>query len=194
MPNLIGQFQCSFVPGRQSADNILVAQEIIHSMRKKKGDTGFMAIKVDLEKAYDRLSWSFIQDTLRDVGIPENLVEVICWCITSSSMQILWNGGASSKFTPTHGIRQGDPISPYIFVLCIEKLSQLISLAVSHKIWEPITLGRNGPKISYLCFADDLVLFAKASLDQVQVVKGILDLFCNSSGQKVNLNKSYVFF
>ena len=70
----------------------------------------------------------------------------------------------------------------------------MISLAVSHNVWEPITLNRRGPKISHLCFADDLVLFAKASLDQVQVIKGILDLFCKSFGQKVNLSKSCIFF
>ena len=85
-----------------------------------------MAIKVDLEKAYDCLNWSFIQETLRDVDIPKNLVEVIYWCITSSRMQLLWNGSSSSKFTPSRGIYQGDPISRYIFVLCIEKLYQLI--------------------------------------------------------------------
>ena len=109
-------------------------------------------------------------------------------------MQLLWNGGTSNSFNHSRGIHQGDPLSPYIFVLCIEKLSQLISLVVSHNVWEPITLSTRGPKISHLYFVDDLVLFAKASVDQVQVIKGILDLFCKSFGQKVNLNKSCIFF
>ena len=82
----------------------------------------------------------------------------------------------------------------YIFVLCIKRLSHLISMAVSHNLWEPICLSRRDPKISHLCFADDLVLFTKASLEQLSVIKGILDIFCISSGQKVNLTKSCVFF
>ena len=194
MPKLIGAAQCSFVPGRQSTDNILIAQEVVHSMRIKKGNVGFMAIKVDLEKAYDRLNWEFIIDTLTDVGLPANLIEIIMWCVTSSDMQLLWNGGVTDSFLPSRGIRQGDPMSPYLFVLCIERLAQFISLAASNGLWEPISISKRGPKLSHLCFADDLILFAKASMEQVQVVKGILDLFCASSGQKVNNQKSCVFF
>ena len=115
MPKLIGSFQCSFILGRQSSNNILVAQEAVHTMRYKKGETGFTAIKVDFEKAYDRLNWSFIRETLLDAGLPKMLVDIIRWCITSTEMQLLWNGGTSDKFNP-----RGDPMSPYIFVLCIE--------------------------------------------------------------------------
>ena len=194
MNKLVNQAQSSFVPGRQATDNILVAQEVVHTMRNKKGRNGFMAVKVDLEKAYDRLNWEFIVDTLKDIGLPSRMITLIEKCISSAEMNLLWNGSPSESFHPTRGIRQGDPISPYIFVLCIEKLAQLISLAVKHKLWEPIQLSRNEPELSHLCFADDLVLFAKASLDQVNVIKGILDLFCKSSGQKVNQGKSCIFF
>ena len=93
MPKLIGAAQCSFVPGRQSTDNILIAQEVVHSMRIKKGNVGFMAIKADLEKAYDRLNWDFIRDTLAVVGLPVNLIEVIMWCVSSADMQLIWNKG-----------------------------------------------------------------------------------------------------
>ena len=194
MNKLVNQAQSSFVPRRQAIDNILVAQEVVHTMRNKKGRNGFMAVKVDLEKAYDRLNWEFIVDTLKDIGLPSRMITLIEKCISSAEMNLLWNGSPSESFHPTRGIRQGDPISPYIFVLCIEKLAQLISLAVKHKLWEPIQLSRNEPELSHLCFADDLVLFAKASLDQVNVIKGILDLFCKSSGQKVNQGKSCIFF
>ncbi|XP_057747786.1 uncharacterized protein LOC130966983 [Arachis stenosperma] len=194
MPTLISNTQSSFVPGRVSADNILVAQEVVHTMRNKKHGKGFMAIKIDFEKAYDRLNWAFIMDTLKDAGIPDNIIKVISYCISTTFMNILWNGSPSETFRPTRGIRQGDPLSPYIFVLCIERLSHLINKLIHEKQWEPIMLSRGGPKISHLCFADDLVLFAKADMKQVQIIKNALSLFCGCSGQKVNLGKSCVFF
>lgn len=141
-----------------------------------------MAIKLDLEKAYDRLSWDFIQDTLIDVGMPNMFINLIMDCISSANMSILWNGGQTVTFKSTGGIRQGDPISPYIFVLCMERLSQLINLTVDCELWKPIKLARNGPHLSHLCFVDDIILFAKATSDQVLVIKGILDLFSRSSG------------
>ena len=86
MNKLTGSNQCSFVLGRQSADNILVAQEVIHTMRIKKGSVGFMALKIDMEKAYDHINWKVMLDTLQEIGLPKNLVKVIWWCISSTNM------------------------------------------------------------------------------------------------------------
>ena len=95
-----------------------------------------MAIKVDLEKAYDRLSWNFIRDTLIDARFPSDLIRLIMQCIETPTLSVLWNGSASEKFTPCRGIRQGDPLSPYIFVLCLERLSQIINKNVEDGRWE----------------------------------------------------------
>lgn len=135
---LVNPCQSSFIPQRQSRDNIILAQEIFHSMRVKKGRTGWMAIKLDLEKAYDRLNWSFIKETLEDIGLPGEFINLIWHCISSPKLRILWNGEALEEFAPTRGIRQGDPISPYLFVLCIEKLFQMIVVAEDHNQWRPI--------------------------------------------------------
>lgn len=83
-------------------------------MQFKKGRKGLMAIKVDLEKAYDRLDWNFVHDMLNEISIPSNLKNVIMQYITSSTMQILWNGEPTNSFTPGRGVRQGGPLSPYI--------------------------------------------------------------------------------
>ena len=99
-------------------------------MRKMKGKRGIMAIKIDIEKTYDKLSWSFIRDTLIDARLPSKMVRVIMQCIESLTLSVLWNGCASQEFIPRSGIRQGDPLSPYIFVLCLERLSQLINKSV----------------------------------------------------------------
>ncbi|KAJ8768812.1 hypothetical protein K2173_023716 [Erythroxylum novogranatense] len=93
MPDLIAQNQVSFVAGRSINDNIIVAQEVIHSMKGFQGQSGWMAIKVDLEKAYDRVRWDFLQDTLIDVGLPLNLIRIIMICVSTSSIQVLWNRG-----------------------------------------------------------------------------------------------------
>lgn len=130
MCSVVNPCQSSFIPNRQSRDNIIVAQEVFHSMRRRKGKKGWMAIKIDLEKTYDRLSWSFIKETLDDIGLPGGFVDLIWHSISSPRMQVLWNGEALEEFSPSRGIRQGDPISPYLFVLCIEKLFQMINLEV----------------------------------------------------------------
>ncbi|KAH9736450.1 putative ribonuclease H protein [Citrus sinensis] len=92
------------------------------------GKRGLMAIKVDLEKPYDQLNWSFIFDTLQLTGIPIQLSKLIIECVTTSKMSILWNEEAIEEFSPGRGIRKGDPLSPYIFVLCIERLSHEASI------------------------------------------------------------------
>lgn len=171
MSSLVNPCQSSFIPHRQSRDNIIVAQEIFHSMRLRKGRKGWLAIKIDLEKAYDRLSWDFIKDILEDIGLPNHFIQLVWYCISTARMKVLWNGEALEEFSMSKGIRQGDPISPYLFVLCIEKLFQLINVEVEAHNWHPIQLARGGPRISHLAFTDDLLLFAEASEDQVLLIK-----------------------
>ena len=89
LPQLISPTQSSFVPGRQLTDNVIIMQEILHSMRRKAGKTGWKVIKLDLEKAYDRLRWSFIHDTLLKMHLPNSLIGVIMNYISSSVLQIL---------------------------------------------------------------------------------------------------------
>lgn len=194
LSNLIGPTQTSFVPGRHITENIVVAQEIIHSMRRKKGKRGQMLIKVDLEKAYDRLSRDFIHETLREAGIPSELIHLIMNCISSVTMQVLWNGECTDYFSTSRGIRQGDPITPYVFVLCIERLSHGINRAVQSGKWTPIRLSRRGTPITHLFFADDLLLLAEASCEQAHMIQEVLNTFCASSGEKVNNTKTQVFF
>ena len=194
LPDIIGPHQTSFVHGRHIIDNIVVAQEVVHSMRRKTGKRGLMAIKVDLEKAYDRLNWSFIFETLQLAGIPIQLSRLIMECVTTVTMSILWNGEITEEFSPGRGVRQGDPLSPYIFVLCIERLSHGISQAVREGCWKPIRLVKRGTPLTHLFFADDLLLFAEASIDQAYIIDAVLENYCRSSEAKVNKSKTKVFF
>lgn len=195
LPYVVSQNQSSFISGRSTVDNILVMQEAIHSLNCLKGKKGFMIIKLDLEKAYDCLEWSFIMDSLRLLGIPSSLKNIIYHCISSANLSINWNGNPTPSFSSSRGLRQGDPISPYLFVLALERLGHKIQDLVNNGNWKPLTFGRgNGPIMSHICFADDIVLVAEASSDQVHMIRDLLDAFCMNSGQKVSLNKSKVFF
>lgn len=91
-------------------------------MRSKKGQLGWMAINIDLEKAYDKLKWDFIKDTLIDIGLPNNFFSLVWYCISTPKMRLLWNGEALEEVRPSRSLKQGDPISPCLFVLCIERL------------------------------------------------------------------------
>ena len=119
-------------------------------MQRKTGKRGLMVIKVDLEKAYDRLNWSFIFDTLKLTGISIHLSRIIMECITTAKMSVLWNREITEEFSPGRGIRQGDPLSPYIFVLCIERLSHGISQAIMEGSWKPICLTKQGTPLTHL--------------------------------------------
>lgn len=87
--DLVEHNQCSFIPGRQVGDNIVIAQEILHKMANTKGKKGAMAVKIDLKKAYDRISWSFLKETLEMAGLPGNLAELIMNCVQASMLQVL---------------------------------------------------------------------------------------------------------
>ena len=131
LPSIIAPTQSSFVPRRQITDNIVIVQEVLHTMKSKYSGKGMMAIKLDLEKAYDRLNWDFLRETLLDIGIPADWTSLIMHCTASNAFRLCWNGDITDVFLPSRGIRQGDPLSPYLFVMCIERLSHLINEAVN---------------------------------------------------------------
>lgn len=128
------------------------------------------------------------------MNLPLLLINVIMDCITTPSLQVLWNGEPTESFIPSRGIRQGDPFSPYLFVMCMERLYQTIEENIINKKWKPIYASRNGPMLSNLFFADAIVLFAEASEEQAYVIHDCLTRFCSASSQKISLPKSRVFF
>lgn len=170
LPLLIDENQASFVGGRHIMDNVVIAQEVVLSLKLKRGKTGWMVIKIDMEKAYDQLWWSFKKDTLEEARIPNTIVSLIMRCVSSSTLQVLWNGGFTEEFRPSRGVRQGDPISPYLFVLTMKRLGHAIKRAVSCGSWTPMYLSRGGPPLFHLLFFDDLVLFREASLDTARAM------------------------
>lgn len=100
-----------------------------------------MALKIDLEKAYEKLEWSFIWDMLIRVNLPTDLIDTIMSCVTTISTSIVFNGEALDPIFPSRGLRQGDPLSPYLFILCIDFLGQLVEEKCSANLWRPIKVS-----------------------------------------------------
>lgn len=113
--------QSSFIPRRQAANNVILAQEIMHRMRHKQEKKGWMASKFDLEKVYDRVNWNFFEQVLRAMGFAPHLVSLIMRCSSQVSLSILWNGEKLESFSPTRGIWKGDPLRR-IFLYYVWKL------------------------------------------------------------------------
>lgn len=140
-----------------------------------RGKRCAFAIKVDLYKACDKLSWEFIWRTLVQIQLPGKLINVVMHGPTSVVINIKWNGARATYFKPRPGIRQGGPASPYLFVLCMNKLSYLILHAIANSKWKGIKVGKEDPMVSHLMLADDLRLFADASECQIHCVMDTLN-------------------
>lgn len=191
LDNIISPFQSSFIHGRQTSD--IICQEIIHTLKNSKSKTEGMIWKIDFDKAYDRISWDFLLDTLRYFNFNEELIALIMSCVTTVEASILWNGEPLNPFRPLRGLRQGDPLSPYLFVLCMERLSAKINQRVSLNQWVGIKASKEGPCLSHLFFADYILFFGVATLSQCDIMKDTLDCFCEESGQLVSAHKSKIF-
>lgn len=163
MGAIITDNQSGFVKGRLIQDNVLIAHEIFHSLKSKSGKKNDMLVaKLDMSKAYDRLEWSFLENMLLAVGFESRWVQLIMACVTSVTYRIKFNGEVGKSFNPQRGVRQGDPISPYLFILAVEGLTALINNAIQQKNISGAQLSRNGPILSHLMFADDTMLITRA--------------------------------
>lgn len=191
---LISPLQVAFVPGRKGIDNAIIVQEIIHTLSKKRGQVGYMALKIDLEKAYDKLEWNFIRDMLIRFNFPLDIIDIIMSCVSTVLTSILFNGEALDLIYPSRVIRQGDPLSLYLFILCMEFLGLLIQEKCRLKLWQPIKASRSGPAFSHLLFANDLVFFAKADYINCGAIRDVINEFCSVLGQSISESKSKVYF
>ncbi|XP_062021441.1 uncharacterized protein LOC133738016 [Rosa rugosa] len=160
-----------------------------------KARHGAMAVKLDLEKAYDFLDWNYICCVLSKFGFSSKWIDLIMECVSSVSFSILINGKAKGHFKPSRGLRQGDPISPYIFILCTEPLIRSLNAAsTTSKHHVGLLSSPNGVRVSNLLFADDCLIFGRGSPKAARNITRILSRFAACSGQHINSDKSSVYF
>lgn len=151
LSEIISPSQSAFVPGRLITDNVLLAYELTHYLRQRRwGKQGVAAIKLDMSKAYDRVEWSFLQKIMLKLGFTGQWVEKVMECVTSVKYCIKVNGDYSCNIHPQRGLRQGDPLSPYLFILCAEGLSAMLQKAEVEGKIEGIRVCREAPRINHL--------------------------------------------
>jgi hypothetical protein len=176
-------------------DNVLIAFECIHSMkRKKKGKKGKCAAKLYMMKAYDRVEWPFLEAMMLKLGFPQKEVQLIMRCVSTVSFAVKVNGFLLEAFHPTRGIRQGDPLSPYLFLLCSEGLTALLHHFDMGFVDRGVRVCNRSPWISHLLFGDDSLIFINANGASALRLNEILQIYNEASGQKVNKDKSALYF
>ncbi|CAL1389645.1 unnamed protein product [Linum trigynum] len=162
--------------------------------KRTKGKIGYLAAKIDMAKAYDRVEWHFLEGVMRKMGFDERWIRIVMLCVTTVSYSVLVNGHKSETFAPGRGIRQGDPLSPYLFLLCAEGLSAYTSQAIQQGRLHGFKPAQGAPVISHLFFADDSIFFTRATVPASLMLKGILRDYEKESGQQVSFQKSDVSF
>ena len=153
-----------------------------------------MAFKLDTSKAYDRVEWDFLERAMKHLRLGVRMVSLIMSCISSVSYSVLLNVQPVGNIKPSCGLRQGDPLSPYLFLICAMGLQSLLTKAEVEGHIRGVAICRNGPKISHLFFADDSVLFCSAKEAKCQKILDILAIYERGTGQKINREKTNIFF
>ncbi|XP_024626681.1 uncharacterized protein [Medicago truncatula] len=190
--NVVSGSQSAFIKGRQILDGILIANELVDDAKCQKKD--LLMFKVDFEKAYDSVDWGYLEEVMVKMNFPRVWRVWIMECVTTATASVLVNGCPTDEFHFERGLRQGDPLSPFLFLLAAEGLHVMMSTVVTNNIFTPYSVGAQvSVSVSHLQFADDTLLIGVKSWANVRAMKAVLLLFEAVSGLKVNFHKSMLF-
>ena len=195
LPSLITKHQSAFAKDRLISDNIMIAFETLHHMKHHNSrKLGFMAVKLDMSKAYDRVEWVYLERLMGRMGFCSRWITLIMSCVRTVSYSIMVNGDPVGMIHPSRGIRQGDPLSPFLFLLCTEGLHALIKHSARNGNIKGFSMCKWGPKLTHLFFANDSLLFYRSIFEDCNNVLKLLAEYESLSGQKINKDKTTIFF
>lgn len=177
LPIMVSNSQSAFLPGRLLAENVLLATDLVNGYNSQSVTPRGM-LKVDLRKAFDTVRWDFILAALRALAIPESFISLVSECLSTASFSVSINGVMGGFFKSSKGMRQGDPLSPYLFVLAMECLSRLLMSRYEAEsiCYHPRT---EELRISHLMFADDVMIFFDGSSNSLHGISEFLDDFAS---------------
>ncbi|KAL4313144.1 hypothetical protein GQ457_01G007670 [Hibiscus cannabinus] len=192
---VVGDTQFAFIQGKQITDCALIANEVVEDVRKKKKFA--VVFKADFQKTYDTIDWDFLDLIMGKMGFRCKWRKWINTCLASATISVLVNGSPSSTFRIKRGLRQGCPLSPFLFNLVGEALSMLITKATQLDLFRGVEVGKNTNGnwliVSHIQFADDLIIFSEAKEESIRNIKRMLKIFELASGLRLNLKKSKLY-
>jgi len=188
---VISESQSAFIKGRQILDDILVTNEIVDEARKFNKE--LILFKVDFEKAYDTVDWGYLDDVMSKMGFSSLWRKWIKECVCTATTSVLVNGSPTDEFPLGRGLRQGDPLSPFLFLLAAEGFNVLMESLNRANLFSGFQVGVNAlTTVSHLQFEDDTLILGDKSWANIRAMRAILLLFQSLSGLKVNFSKSYL--
>ena len=192
LQGIISPMQNAFLGGRYMSDNINLVQELLRQYGRKRSSPRCL-LKVDFKKAFDSVQWGFLDSLLSQLGFPAAFVNLVMQCVSSASYSVAVNGDIHGFFAGQSGVRQGDPLSPYLFICCMEYFSRMLMLASQQEVF------RFHPKcaiqgITHLAFADDVLILSRGDSSSVTCILNQLATFGHTSGLGLNPQKSFIFF
>jgi hypothetical protein len=191
IPKIISTEQGGFVLGRETTEGAIIAHETLHSI--KEHNISAFVVKLDMMKAYDKLNWFFLLLVLHQFGFSSRWCKWIKACISGAHFSILINGAPAGFFASSQGVRQGDPLSPFLFIIMAEALSRLINSFNQKGLWKGINIIGTSLSITHSLFADDTLLFGSSTYQEAQSMKKAIDLYTQVSGQCINATKSKIY-
>ncbi|WVZ94091.1 hypothetical protein U9M48_040028 [Paspalum notatum var. saurae] len=189
LSDLVSVNQSAFVKGRSIQDNFLLVQQLTRCLHRKKEP--HILFKIDISKAFDPVSWSFLIEVMKHLGFGRRWCNLLCLLLSTSSMIVLVNGEPGDSFVHRRGLRQGDPLSPMLFILVMEVLNGLVVKASQQNLLHPLAVPQISHRISL--YADDVIMFLRPIRTDLTLLSQLLDVFGIASGLRTNLAKSSVY-